>query len=83
MRLAASQFSGESSFGFYNKYLIALHKASNVQVGLHSFFIMSKQTSPDTKWMFGWKIFVLKNIFGGIMGYSELRLILTKNMLPS
>ena len=62
---------------------MALHKASNVQVGLHSFFIMSKHTSPDTKWMLGWKIFVLKNIFGGIMGYSELRLILTKNMLPS
>ena len=42
--------------------------------------MISKQTYPDTKWILGWKILVLKYILGGIIGYSELRLILTKNI---
>lgn len=30
--------------------------------------------------MLGWKIFVLKYILGGIIGYSEVRLILTRKI---
>ena len=49
IRFAASQFSGESSFGFSINSLSALHSASRVHVGLQSLFIMSKQTSPVVK----------------------------------
>ena len=42
--------------------------------------MISRQTYPVRKWMLGWKILVLKKILGGRMGYSDVRLILTRNM---
>lgn len=59
---------------------MALQSASNVHVGVQSVFIISRHTSPVTKWIFGWNIFVLKNIFGGAIGYSAVKFILTKKI---
>lgn len=80
IRLAASQLRGESSLGFYMSRRIALQSESNVHVGHHYDLMISRHTQPVLKWMLGWNIFVLKYIFGGVMGYSLLSTIFTWNI---
>jgi len=74
-RFPASQFNGLSASGSLNKANTALQAASNPHAGLHSFFKISKHTSPVLKWMFGWNIGVTNDIEGGDKGYSELHFI--------
>ena len=42
MRFPQSQFNGLSALGLDINIRIDLHKASNVQLGVHSFFTISK-----------------------------------------
>lgn len=51
--LPASQFNGESASGSLNNANIARQAACNPHAGDHSFFRISKQTSPVRKCTLG------------------------------
>jgi len=66
--LPASQFSGESASGSDNRARTARQAACRPQAGLHSFFNMSKQTSPFPKCTLGWNTLVSNTMVGGARG---------------
>ena len=70
INLPASTFKGESLLDYINKD-IKVSIVYNIFIfEFQSDFKISIQTSPVSKWIFGWNILVLKKILGGLMGYS-------------
>lgn len=67
-RFPASQFNGLSGLGYYNITPTALIILSIVHYGLHFSERTSKQTSPVSKWTFGWNILVKKCNDGALWG---------------
>jgi hypothetical protein len=64
----ASQFNGLSASGSDSKARMARHAACTPHAGLHSFFNISRHTSPVRKWTFGWKTLVTNVMEGGAKG---------------
>ena len=54
-----------------------------VKAGVHYSFRISRQMDPSVGWIFGWQIFVVKLIIGGLKGKSVGKRMFKKKTPPA
>ena len=79
---AISASSGLSAFGFFRRVTTLSMTNLAFCVGTQLFSMAYVQISPVSYLIFGWKIFVLKRIFGHLKGYESEKSMLTLKTPP-